>query len=45
MIPKYGTLHIKLYKQENLMRNLGVEEMINYFNISFTDKIEDKYPG
>jgi hypothetical protein len=44
MIPKYGTLHIKLYKQENLIRNLGVEEMINYFNISFTDKIEDKYP-
>ena len=44
MIPKYGTLRLKLFKQEKLIKNLDVEEMIKFFNISFTDKIEDKYP-
>lgn len=44
MIPKYGTLQIKIYNQEKMIKSLDIEELINYFNISFTDKIEDKYP-
>ena len=44
MIPKYGTLQIKVYNNEKLIRILDIETLINYFNISFTDKIEDKYP-
>ena len=44
MIPKYGTLNIKIFNQEKLVKSLDIEELINYFNISFTDKTEDKYP-
>ena len=44
MIPKYGTLQIKIYNNDKIIKTLDVEELINYFNISFTDKVEDKYP-
>ena len=44
MIPKYGTLQMKIYNKEELVKTLEIEELIKYFNISFTDKIEDKYP-
>ena len=44
MIPKYGTLQIKVYNNEKLLKILDIEELIKHFNISFTDKIEDKYP-
>ena len=44
MIPKYGTLRLKLFNQEKLVKNMDVEELIKYFNVSFTNKIEDKYP-
>lgn len=44
MIPKYGTLQIKIYNKEKIIKVLDIEELIKYFNISFTDKIEDKYP-
>ena len=44
MIPKYGSLHIKVYNNDKIVKSLDIEELVNYFNISFTDKIEDKYP-
>ena len=44
MIPKYGTLQIRIYNKEKLIKVLDIEKLIKYFNISFTDKIEDKYP-
>ena len=44
MIPKYGTLTIKIFNKEKLIKSMDIEELINYFNISFTDKTEDKYP-
>ena len=44
MIPKYGTLNIKIFNKEKLIKSMDIEELINYFNISFTDKTEDKYP-
>ena len=44
MIPKYGTLQIKIFNQEKLIKTMDIEEMIKYFNISFSDKTEDKYP-
>ena len=44
MIPKYCTLQIKLFNQEKLIKIMDIEEMIKYFNISFSDKTEDKYP-
>ena len=44
MIPKYGTLKLKIFNKEKLIKTLDIESMMNYFNISFTDKTEDKYP-
>ena len=44
MIPKYGTLTIKIFNKEKLIKSLDIEELIKYFNISFTEKTEDKYP-
>ena len=44
MIPKYGTLNIKIFNKEKMIKSMDIEELINYFNISFTDKTEDKYP-
>ena len=44
MIPKYGTLKLKIFNKEKLIKTLDIESMLNYFNISFTDKTEDKYP-
>ena len=44
MIPKYGTIKITIYNNEKIIKILDIEELINYFNISFTNKIEDKYP-
>ena len=44
MIPKYGTLKLKIFNKEKLIKTLDIESMVNYFNISFTDKTEDKYP-
>ena len=44
MIPKYGTLQLKIYNKEKIIEILDIEELTKYFSISFTDKIEDKYP-
>ena len=44
MIPKYGTLKIKVYNKEQLIKTLGIEELIKYFEISISEKTEEKYP-
>ena len=44
MIPKYGTLQLKIFSKEKLIKDLDIEEMIKYFNVSFIEKTEDKYP-
>ena len=44
MIPKYGTIKINIYNNEKIIKTVDIEELANYFNISFIDKIEDKYP-
>ena len=44
MIPKYGTLQIKIYNNGKLLKTLDIEKLVKYFNISFIEKTEDKYP-
>ena len=44
MIPKYGTLKIKVYNKEQLIKTLGIEELIKFFEISISEKTEEKYP-
>ena len=44
MITKYGTLQIKIYNKGNLLKTLDIENLVKYFNISFIEKTEDKYP-
>jgi len=44
MIPKYGTLKIKVYNKEQLIKTLDIEELTKYFNISISEKTEEKYP-
>ena len=44
MIPKYGTLKIKVYNKEQLIKTLGIEELTKFFKISISEKTEEKYP-
>lgn len=44
LLPKYGSLEISIMNNGKIIKTLDSESLLKYFNVSFIEKVEDKYP-